>query len=59
VYFSEVQPSAEVPPEVKAALLEAIEEADRAISNDTAVGRERLRGVCLKWISDHALVDVP
>lgn len=60
VYFSEVQPSAEVPPEVKAALLEAIEEADRAISNgDTSVGRERLRGVCLKWISDHALVDVP
>src|SRR5712671_2081302 len=60
VYFSEVQPSAEVPPEVKAALLEAIEEADQAISNgDTAVGRERLRGVCLKWISDHALVDVP
>jgi hypothetical protein len=60
VYFSDVQPSADVPAEVKAALLQAIEEADRAISNgDTAVGRERLRGVCLKWISDHALVDVP
>jgi len=60
VYFSDVQPSADVPPEVKAALLQAIEEADGAISNgDIAVGRERLRGVCLKWISDHALVDVP
>jgi multisubunit Na+/H+ antiporter MnhB subunit len=60
VYFSDVQPSADVAPEVKAALLQAIEEADGAISNgDIAVGRERLRGVCLKWISDHALVDVP
>jgi len=60
VYFSEVQPDAEVPLEVKTALLQAIEEADRIISKeDTAVGRERLRGVCLKWMSDHALVDVP
>jgi len=60
VYFSEVQPAAEVPPEAKTALLQAIEEADRIISDgDTAVGRERLRGLCLKWISDHALVDIP
>jgi hypothetical protein len=60
VYFSEVQPDADVPLEVKTALLQAIEEADRIISNgDRAVGRERLRGLCLKWISDHALVDVP
>jgi hypothetical protein len=60
IYFSQVQHSPTIPADVKAALLAAIEEADQIVSKgDIPAGRERLRGVCLKWISDHALVDLP
>ena len=46
---------------VEPAFLDETEALDQppAVRDRDLVGRERLRGVCLKWISDHALVDVP